>query len=180
MTEQELELLKYPVGKFVKPVHLTPEDHAKHIASIKRLPADLTAAVAGLSDAQLDTPYRPGGWSLRQVVHHLADSHINSFVRFKLALTEESPTIKPYLEGRWATTPDASSMPLQPGIELLSGLHARWVVLLQSLGEPEYKRTFYHPERKITITLGETLALYAWHCTHHLAHITTLRKLKGW
>ena len=180
MTDAELENLKYPIGKFNKPVSFSASDRAERIGVIERLPARLSAEMSGLSDAQCDTPYRPGGWTIRQVVHHLADSHLNSFVRMKLTLTEENPTIKPYFEDRWATTPDAAAMAVKPGLDLLSGLHARWTVLLRSLGEKDFQRTFFHPQRQQSMSLDENLALYAWHCSHHLAHITGLKKMKGW
>ncbi len=180
MATADPETLKYPIGKFVRPARHTPESRKEAIGVIERLPSDLEAAVAGLDDAQLDTPYRPGGWTIRQVVHHLADSHLNSFVRFKLALTEENPAIKPYMEDRWAATADSVAMPVRPGLALISGLHARFTVLLRSLSEKDLQRTFYHPQRQVDVSLDDNLALYAWHSRHHLAHITRLRKERGW
>jgi hypothetical protein len=143
------------------------------------LPAQLAKAVAGLDDAQLDTPYRPGGWTVRQVVHHLPDSHLNSYARFRLALTETSPLIKPYEEAAWAQLSDARTAPVGPSLTLLEGLHARFVLLLRTLTDGQFARTFRHPE------LGEnrldwTLGLYAWHCLHHVAHINNLRIRERW
>ena len=171
--------LAYPIGPYEKPVSITAEQLAGYIATLAAFPAQVRAAVASLSEAQLDTPYRPGGWTVRQVVHHCADSHMNSLIRFKLALTEPSPTIKPYFEARWAALPD-SSMPLEPSLHLLEGLHARWVVLLHSLSAEQLARTFVHPEHGEAYRLDETIAHYAWHSRHHLAHITSLRTRMGW
>jgi hypothetical protein len=144
-----------------------------------QLPENLKKAVSGLSDAQLDTPYRPGGWTVRQVIHHVPDSHMNSYTRFRLALTEDSPLIKPYEEAAWAQLPDARTAPVAPSLMLLEGLHFRFVTLLRSLSEADFAKTFRHPE------LGEkrldwTLGLYGWHCLHHTAHITSLRTREGW
>jgi uncharacterized damage-inducible protein DinB len=139
----------------------------------------LRAAVRGLSETQLDTEYRPGGWTVRQVVHHMPDSHLNSYVRFKLALTEDEPTIKPYAEDRWAELADSKATPVEVSLTLLDSLHDRWVRLLRPLGEEEWKRTFRHPSLG-PMTLEKTLALYAWHGRHHVAHITELRKRMSW
>ncbi|HLI30711.1 MAG TPA: putative metal-dependent hydrolase, partial [Terriglobia bacterium] len=146
---------------------------------IEEVPARLRAAVKGLSDAQLDTPYREGGWTVRQVVHHLADSHMNSYVRFRLALTESEPTIKTYDQTRWAELRDARTAPVEPSLALLESLHKRWVLLLKSLEAADFSRTFRHPDRG-TMTLDQNLALYAWHGRHHVAHITSLRERMGW
>ncbi len=172
--------LRYPVGKFQPPATVTAEDRAQYIGAIAELAGQLRTAVAGLSESQLDTPYREGGWTVRQVIHHLADSHMNSFVRFKLALTENVPTVKPYHEGAWADTADSRHMPVEPSLDLIDGLHKRWVVLLRSLSDQELQRTFTHPERGTQMRLDLTLALYAWHCRHHLAHITSLRDRMAW
>ena len=145
---------------------------------VKMPPAKLKAAVGGLNDRQLDTPYRPGGWTVRQVVHHLPDSHLNSFVRFKLALTEEEPTIKPYDEARWAELAD-SKAPIELSLPLLENLHERWVLLLNSLTPADWQRKFRHPERG-PMTLTDNLQIYAWHGRHHVAHITALRERNGW
>ena len=139
----------------------------------------MRAAVAGLTPEQLDTPYRPGGWTVRQVVHHVPDSHINSYVRFKLALTEEEPTIKPYDEARWAKLADTATTPVEVSLTLLDSLHSRWVPLLQSLTEADFARQFRHPELGM-VRLDRNLALYAWHGKHHVAHITSLRERMGW
>lgn len=170
--------LRYPVGKFQRLENITDAQRRDFINTIAETPAKLQSAVAGLNDQQLDTPYRPNGWSVRQVVHHLADSHFNSFTRFKLALTEQEPTIKPYDEKSWAELPD-SKTPIELSLPLLDGLHKRWIVLLNSLTPADWQRTFRHPERG-TMTLSDNLQLYAWHGRHHVAHITALRERNGW
>lgn len=167
--------LRYPVGRF----NLANEGtRADQIATLRRLPAELGEAVSGLSEAQLDTPYRDGGWTIRQVVHHLADSHANSYIRVKLALTEDNPTIKPYNEAAWAQLPD-SRMPVEVSLPLIEAVHARLLALLEPLSDQDFARTFAHPERG-SMTLAQNLALYAWHSRHHLAHITRLRERMGW
>ncbi|HSU24485.1 MAG TPA: putative metal-dependent hydrolase [Pyrinomonadaceae bacterium] len=167
---------RYPVGKFDPKAEGAREDHIK---AIKDLPPNIATAVDGLSDEQLDTPYRDGGWSLRQTVHHVADSHINSLCRFKLALTEdEAPTIRPYYEDRWAELPD-SSLPIDASLKIIEGVHERWGKLLDSMTDEDYAREFVHPETG-KWTLEKVLALYAWHSRHHTAHITRLREAKGW
>jgi len=171
--------LRYPIGKFHFDSPLTESQKQTAMDDIARAPANLRAAVKGLSDAQLDTPYRPGGWTVRQVVHHVPDSHLNSYVRFKLALTEDEPTIKPYAEDRWAELADTKSTPIEVSLTLLESLHDRWVRLLRSLTPEEWKRTFRHPELG-AMTLEKTLALYAWHGRHHVTHITSLREREGW
>jgi hypothetical protein len=165
------EQLRYPIGKFKAPVSYTSHDLHTWIATIKEFPGRLRHAVMRLTEKQLDTPYRTGGWTLRQVVHHCADSHMNSLMRFKWALTEESPTIKPYNEADWALLPDYR-MPVEPSLRILEGLHQRWVAMLESFTEDEWNHTFTNPESGATIQLKKALALYAWHCKHHLAHIT--------
>ena len=169
---------RYPVGKFVWKQEVTAEDRQRFIAEVSEAPAKLRAAVAGLKDAQLDTPYREGGWTVRQVVHHLADSHMNAYVRFKLALTEQEPTIKPYDEKLWAELPD-SKAPIEASLQLLDSLHHRWVTVFNSMKPEEFARTFRHPEHGV-VSLERNLAMYAWHGRHHVAHITELRKAKGW
>lgn len=173
-----LDDLRYPVGKFAPPPANTPAVRAAHIETLRLLPDRLRAAVNGLNDSQLDTPYREGGWTIRQVVHHFADSHANSYIRIKLALTEDSPTIKPYDEAAWANLPD-SRMPVAPSLDFLSGVHARLVATLQSMSDADFEKTFTHPERG-TITLATNLAIYEWHSRHHVAHITRLRDRMGW
>jgi len=163
--------LQYPLGRFEWPTHITPEDRHQWINALADLPGQLRAAVAPLTAAQLATPYRPGGWTLRQTIHHVADSHMNSYIRFRLALTEDAPIIKPYDEARWAELPDAAHAEVDLSLVLVSALHARWVTLLKSLASEQWQRTFVHPELGPR-RLEETLALYAWHGAHHLAHIT--------
>jgi hypothetical protein len=171
--------LRYPVGPFAFEGPLTEGERQRFIDQIAETPAKLCAAVEGLSPQQLDTPYRPGGWTVRQVVHHLPDSHLNSYVRFKLALTEEGPTIKPYYEDRWAELEDARHAPLNISLTLLESLHRRWVMLLRSLAEKDFARTFLHPELGV-MSLEKNLSLYAWHGRHHVAHIMSLRERSGW
>lgn len=170
---------RFPIGKFR--YDGPPNDEAKQafLEEIAQTPKKLRAAIQGLSETQLDTEYRPGGWSVRQVVHHVPDSHLNSYVRFKLALTEDDPTIKPYAEDRWAELADSKATPIEVSLTLLESLHDRWVRLLRSLTEEEWKRTFRHPNLG-PMTLEKTLALYAWHGKHHVAHITELRKRMSW
>jgi hypothetical protein len=158
---------------------MTPERARECLAAIAETPAKLRAAVAGLTDQQLDTPYRPGGWTVRQVVHHVPDSHMNSYMRFRLALTEEQPAIKGYDEAAWAKLPDAQSAPVEISLSLLDTLHRRWVMLLESLTPEQWKRTFLHSELG-PVSLERNLALYAWHGKHHVAHITGLRERMGW
>ncbi|MEO8572481.1 MAG: YfiT family bacillithiol transferase [Pyrinomonadaceae bacterium] len=170
---------RYPIGKFERGVSVDSPHRASLIDVIRDLPGNLRAAVDGLSGEQLDTPYRDGGWTLRQTVHHVADSHINSFCRFKLALTEdEAPTIRPYYEDRWAELAD-SKMPVDDSLNIIDGVHSRWTSLLESMTDQDFKREFVHPETG-NWTLENVLGLYAWHSRHHTAHITSLRKGKGW
>ncbi|WP_409291270.1 YfiT family bacillithiol transferase [Peribacillus sp. SCS-37] len=175
-----MEDLKYPIGKFVVPHVFSEEQIKEWIQDIVEAPARLQAAVAGLDEVQFDTPYREGGWTVRQVVHHMADSHMNAFIRFKLSLTETFPTIKPYSEGDWALLADTEKTEISASINILEGLHRRWEVLLRSMGRKEFKRKFIHPELHTTLDLYTTLALYSWHSRHHTAHITTLRQRMQW
>lgn len=170
--------LRYPIGKFERPTSVTPELRKEWIDTIAAAPARYRAAVAGLSEAQLDTSYRPDGWTVRQVIHHVADSHMNSFIRFRLALTEETPTIKPYDEQKWALLKDAGE-PVEISLQLIDSLHHRWVVMLRSLDSAEFARTLRHPEIGV-FDLDFLLALYSWHSRHHEAHITGLRRRSGW
>ncbi len=179
MNEKELNELRYPLGKFSASEEITDESIKKFIKTIEETPAKLRNAVQDLTEMQLDTPYRPGGWTIRQVVHHLPDSHINSYVRFKLALTEDKPTIKTYDEAKWAELEDSKITPVEVSLSLLESLHKRWVVLLRSMSEKDFHKTVNHPEWG-EIRLDRMLALYAWHCKHHLAHITNLRQRTGW
>ncbi len=171
--------LKYPIGKYEYTGGFSTEERQALIAEIEEAPQKLYEAVAGLSEKQLDTPYRIGGWSVRQVVHHLPDSHLNSFARFKLALTEDCPKIKDYNEAAWANLTDYEETPLEISLKLLECLHQRWVIMLHSLSDEEFKKRFYHPENG-TVSLDYNLGLYAWHGKHHIAHITSLRKRMGW
>jgi uncharacterized damage-inducible protein DinB len=171
--------LRYPVGKFQFDGPLTEQQKQKALDDIASAPANLRKAVKGLSEAQFDTPYRPEGWTVRQVAHHVPDSHMNAYIRFKLALTEDEPTIKPYAEDRWAKLADTKSTPIEVSLTMLESLHDRWVRLLRSLGTDDWKRTFRHPEMG-AMSLDKTLALYAWHGRHHVSHISELRKTNGW
>lgn len=170
---------RFPIGKFSFPNSVTEVDRASFIADIERTPANLRAAVAGLATQQLDTPYRDNGWTVRQVTHHIPDSHMNAYVRYKLALTEEVPTIKPYAEDRWALLEDTKATPIEVSLVLLETLHDRWVRLLRSLSPQDWKREFRHPDLGM-VSLEKNLALYAWHGKHHVAHVTELRKRMGW
>ncbi len=170
--------LRYPVGKFQRVESLSDAQRSALISAIAEAPAKLRQAVAGLSEAQLDTPYRPGGWTVRQVAHHVPDSHMNAFARFKLALTEDEPTIKTYEEALWAKLADAKG-PIEPSLALLENLHTRWITLLHSLGASDWKRTVRHPEMGL-MTTDDLLQLYSWHGRHHVAHITSLRERNGW
>jgi len=170
---------RYPIGPFSVEGKVTPERRREWIARIAAVPARFHAALAGLSDEQLDTPYRDGGWTVRQLVHHLPDSHLNSYIRVKLALTEENPPIKTYDEALWAALPDSRITPPEVSLALLEALHARWVDLLESLDGAQWHRTMRHPEWG-DISLEFVLALYAWHGDHHVAHVATLRERMGW
>jgi hypothetical protein len=173
------EDLRYPLGRFTWPTAVTSEDRAGYIGRIASQPKRLREAVAGLTDQQLDTPYRDGGWTVRQVIHHLPDSHMNSVVRFKLALTEDKPVIKPYEEQLWAELGDVTGTPVEVSLALLENLHARWVVLLRAITKEGWKREFQHPANGL-ISLEKNLALYAWHGDNHIGHVTALRARKGW
>lgn len=173
------EDIRYPVGKWNRQPVANAAARAELIQHIEQLPAKLNAAVAGLTQTQLDTPYRPEGWTPRQIVHHIADSHMNAYVRFKLGITENNPTIKPYDEQTWAETSDGKSAPLSSSLPLLEALHQRWVAFLKSLDAPAFARTIMHPERG-PMTLDDLLGLYAWHSRHHTAHITEMRKRNNW
>ncbi len=180
MTTTTTPDLRFPVGKFSRPQ--APLDEAQRrraIDAIAETPTRLRAAVDGLTEAQLDTPYRPGGWTIRHVVHHLPDSHMNAYVRFKLALTEDEPTIKPYDEARWAELADSRETPIETSLVLLDRLHERWVTLLHSMSAQDFARQLRHPETGIQ-RLDQVLALYEWHGKHHVAHVTRLRERMGW
>jgi uncharacterized damage-inducible protein DinB len=171
--------LQYPIGKFQWGGALTDEQRKQLIDQIERAPAQLRQAVAGLTEEQLDTPYRPDGWTVRQVVHHLADGHMNICVRFRLGLTEDEPTVKPFAQERWAILEDARTAPTELSLSLLESLHQRWVLLLRSLRAADFAHTFRHPERGV-VTLDQCLGMAAWHGRHHIAHITSLRERMGW
>jgi len=171
--------LRYPIGPFKPEAPLLESQRTAMIEDISELPAKLRAAVAGLNDEQLDVPYRSGGWTTRQIAHHLADSHANSYIRVRFALTENNPTIMPYNEAVWAELTDAKHAPIESSLKILDGLHSRWAMLLKSLKPDDWKRTMFHPERG-QLDLNMQLALYAWHSKHHVAQITELRKRKGW
>jgi hypothetical protein len=171
--------LAYPVGHCEYPEVVSPETRRRHIDDIAAAPARFRDAVRGLDDSQLDTPYRPGGWTIRQVVHHVPDSHMNAYVRFRLALTEEQPTIKPYHQERWAELLDARTEPVTVSLQLIDALHRRWVVLLNAMSDSDFARRFRHPEVGV-MRLDTYLASYGWHCRHHAAHITGLRDRMGW
>ncbi|MDQ6870594.1 MAG: putative metal-dependent hydrolase [Gemmatimonadota bacterium] len=172
--------LRFPVGKFDWNVAVSEADYPRLIAEIAETPGALRSAVAGLSRDQLKTRYRPDGWTVTQLVHHVPDSHMNAYCRFKLALTEDEPTIKPYEEAKWAELPDSQRVPIDVSLDLLDALHQRWVALLRSMDSADFNRRFRHPERDGVLTLSQLLALYAWHGRHHVAHITSLRKREGW
>ncbi|MGC2696596.1 MAG: bacillithiol transferase BstA [Candidatus Angelobacter sp.] len=170
---------RYPIGRFVPDPAPNPETRARHIESITGLPAQMRHAVTGLKDNQLNTPYRDGGWTVRQVVHHVPDSHLNAYVRFKLAVTEDTPTIKPYDEAAWAQLKDSEFTPVEVSLSLLESLHARWAVLLRSLKPEDFERKFNHPESG-PHDVDWLLGLYSWHGGHHVAHITNLRERMKW
>lgn len=170
---------RFPIGKFSCSGPPTPEQKLQFLDEIEKTPARLRAALQGLSEQQLNTPYRDGGWTLRQVAHHVPDSHINSYIRFKLALTEDEPTIKPYVESLWAELPEAKNAPIEGSLALLDSLHQRWMLVLRALSDEQWKRTFRHPDMG-PMPLEKNLALYAWHGRHHVAHIATLREKMNW
>ena len=171
--------LRYPIGPF-RFEGLNEREREECLTRIAAAPARLRAAVAGLTAEQLDTPYRLGGWTVRQVIHHVPDSHLNAYTRVRLALTEPTPTIKPYEEARWAELPDARTAPIDVSLALLDGLHARWLHLLRQLTPADAARAFWHPEHGRDITIDEVIAMYAWHGEHHVAHVTSLRDRMSW
>jgi len=175
----DLDNLRYPIGRFIPPASSLAGIRAAHIETLRLLPARLRAAVAGLSAAQLDTPYRKDGWTVRQVVHHVGDSHANAYVRFKLALTEDWPTIKPYDEAAWERLPDSRALPVENSLEFVEALHGNWVALLEKLTDEDFRKGYTHPERGRQ-NLADALAMYEWHSRHHTAHITSLRARMAW
>ena len=174
-----MDELRYPTGRFSRPDALTSDQRRAAIETIATTPAQMRAAVRGLTDAQLDTPYRPGGWTVRQLVHHVPDSHANAYCRFKLALTEDTPTIKPYDEAAWALLEDSRTTPVETSLTMLDVLHDRWVRLLRAISPNDFARRLNHPENGM-MNLDQLLALYAWHGPHHVAHVTRLREREGW
>lgn len=171
METRELEQLRFPVGHYDVPSSIDEQQIEQWIAEIESFPSDLRAAVEHLSDDELLKRYRPGGWTIRQVVHHCSDSHLNSIARFKLAITEEKPTIKPYNEAAWAELWDTTDAPISLALDLIDALHARWVYLLKGMRPNDYAREYFHPEHEMTYRVDQTIGNYAWHCRHHLAHV---------
>ena len=180
MENDFLENLKYPIGKFQAPATITDLQIKKWINQLEEFPMRLRAAAMGLADEQMDTRYRSEGWTLRQVIHHLADSHINSYVRFKWAMTEDNPTIKAYFEERWAETPEARTAPVEVSLDLLESVHRRWVMFLRSLNPEDFDRAFIHPETNKKMILKNVTGMYVWHGEHHLAHILATKKRNNW
>lgn len=174
----ELDDLRYPIGRFTPPTSFDPAVRVDHITALRLLPGSLQAAVSGLNHSQLDTPYRDGGWTVRQLVHHIADSHANAYIRTKLALTEDWPIIKPYDQDAWARLED-SNLPVDGSLAMVSAIHERWVALLESLADADFQRGYNHPENGRQ-NLATVLAIYAWHSRHHTAHITGLRSRQNW
>ena len=171
--------LKYPMGKYL-PQPFSHEQKEKWLLDLKFLPEDLELSIQNLDAYQLDTPYREGGWTVRQLIHHVADSHMNAYIRFKLGLTEHNPPIKPYEEKEWTKLADVEAVPINVSLTLLHALHQRWVSALQDISEEQWERTVFHPEHKINMSLWYLLGLYAWHGKHHVKHITALRERMGW
>lgn len=176
----ELDQLRYPIGKLDTTQPHTPENREKWKKTIRKFPKKLKKTIKSLNGEHLSTPYRPDGWTVRQVIHHLADSHVNSYIRFRWALTEDSPMIKAYHENLWAELPDAKYGSIKPSMEILKGVHSRWSRLLDEMTDDDYNKELGHPQWKHPLSLSFMLSLYAWHCDHHLAHITQLIKREGW
>lgn len=175
----DFETLKYPIGKFSFPELVTMEMIKEAVITIKSFPSHIFAAVSPLSKSQLDTPYRPGGWTVRQLVHHCSDSHMNAYIRFKLALTEENPAVKPYDEAAWALLED-SQLPIEPSFAILKAIHLKWGVLLDSMKEEDFRKTYFHPEKQKNQSLDGVTLMYAWHSLHHLAHVQYLALREKW
>lgn len=175
-----LEQLRYPIGRYEKPASYTAADLKEWISIIEALPSWMDSCVENLDEAQLQTPYRPDGWTVMQVVHHVADSHMNAYIRLKLGLTEDNPAIKPYAEAEWAKLADVETVPVNVSNTLLHALHRRWVAVLKKMNDTDWERTVFHPDNKRTIPLWELTALYAWHSRHHMEHIRQLRQRMGW
>ncbi len=166
-----MDTLRYPIGKYTAPTEVSAHQRAAWMADIKRLPAMFRQLSESLTEAELETPYRPDGWTARQVIHHVADSHMNAYIRFRWTLTEDAPTIKAYEEALWAVLPDAKNANIAPSLGILDGVHARWSLLMEAMTESDWKRTFFHPQSQKLWSLETVLGLYAWHGAHHLAHI---------
>jgi hypothetical protein len=180
MTTEEIEALRYPIGKIVIPDNITAVDLKTWTNDISELPLKLRKAAEGLSKEQLDTPYRPEGWTLKQLIHHIADSHMNALLRFKWALTEDEPTIKAYDEKSFAELYDSTLAPVEISLDFISALHGKWVILLENMSNADFEKTFVHPVSGKRFTLKESLATYSWHGRHHYAHLHNLMKRKGW
>jgi uncharacterized damage-inducible protein DinB len=176
----DIDQLRYPIGKYQPPQPITEAHIRQWIDEIAAFPSNFRKTVVGMTESQLATPYREGGWTVRQTVNHVADSHMNSYMRFKLALTEENPTIKPYIENLWAELDDGRNASVESSLTLISLLHERWLIVIRSMKPSDFQRTFFHPQRKTTSTLASTLGLYAWHGKHHLAHIQNLKERMKW
>lgn len=175
-----MQNFSYPIGLYDYQGLHTPSQRAELIAQIQSLPQRIRAAASDLTTEQLDTPYRPGGWTVRQLLHHVPDSHANGYIRTKLALTEDTPTIKPYEEQHWAELPDTNQLPIESALSLLDALHTKWVAVWQLMTDEQFARCYFHPANQQRVSLDEQLGLYAWHGNHHLAHLTALRKRLGW
>ena len=180
MTEQELELLRYPIGRFSPQEHLTDAERSVLINNIKSFPQRLTGVITELNEEQLNTPYRPEGWTVRQLVHHIADSHVNSYIRFRWTLTEDTPTIKAYEQADWAELPDAKNGPVNLSLNILKAIHSRWVLLMERMTSDDFSKELGHPEWKKNLSLDFMVQMYSWHCDHHLTHITALIHREGW
>lgn len=180
MENSEILKMKYPIGKFTAPDPVTEEDLQNYISDIEKFPGELKALVSGFSEDQLNTRYRENGWTVKQVIHHIADSHMNAFIRFKLALTEDMPTIRPYFEDKWAELGDYSSTPPEVSLNLIDALHSRWTVLLRSMSKKDFEKIYFHPEHGEEFSLAESAGMYAWHGKHHYAHINELKKRMKW
>lgn len=180
MKNSELEKLKYPIGEFIFPESVTEKDIETYKKVIRDFPGKLERLVADFTKEQFDTNYREGGWTVTQLIHHLADSHMNSYIRYKLALTEDIPAIKPYYEDKWAKLGDTFTTDAAVSLELLKNLHIRWYNLLESMTEDDFEKSFFHPEQGKEIQLKEITALYSWHCNHHFAHISRLKERNNW
>ena len=178
--QDNLEQLRYPIGRYQKPEANTPELMREWIAILKALPSWMDACIENLDEAQLQVPYREGGWNTQQVIHHVADSHMNAYVRLKLALTEDNPTVKPYAEAEWAKLIDTEIVPVNISVTLLHALHRRMVVLLENMSAADWDRTYYHPDHQRNFPVWELVALYAWHSRHHTEHIKQLRERMNW